>query len=119
MRESNEQLLIVQKYETFINYIYPILQNIPREHGVAKEMLLKDMLGQVNLFIQAGKSNQISRLYEADAGLANLRFWVRFLSHKDRKIITLKQHQTAEIMLSEVGKLLGSWIVNKRNSSKV
>lgn len=119
MSESNEQLLIVQKFETFLNYLYPIIQNIPRQHGVAKEMLLKDMLGQVKLFILAGKSNQISRLYEADAGLAQLRYWLRFLSHKDRKIITLKQHQVAEIMLAEVGKILGSWIATKRNSSKV
>ena len=116
MSESNEQLLIVQKYETFINYLYPISQNIPREHGVAKEKFISAMLNQVNLFQNAGKSNQISKLYEADSGLSNLRFWLRFMSHKDRKIITIKQHRTAEIMLAEVGKLLGSWISNKQKS---
>lgn len=114
MSESNEQLLIVQKYETFINYLYPISQNIPREHGVAKAKFIDAMLGQVSLFQIAGKSNQISKLYEADAGLSNLRFWLRFMSHKNRKIITLKQHTTAEILLAEVGKILGSWISNKQ-----
>lgn len=109
-----EQLAIVQKYEIFLNYFYPICQNIPRKHGVAKEMLLKSILEQPILFIKAGKSNQISRLYEADAGLTQLRFWLRFCSHENRKIITLKQHRAAEVMLAEVGKILGSWINNKK-----
>lgn len=39
-----DQLVIVQKYETFLAYVYPIAQNIPRKHGVAKEMLLHDMI---------------------------------------------------------------------------
>ena len=31
-----EQMNIVEKYETVIAYLYPIAQNIPRKHGVAK-----------------------------------------------------------------------------------
>lgn len=111
-------MVIVEKYETFLNYFYPVVQNIPRVHGTAKDMLTRDLLGQVNLFLIAGKSGQISRLYEADAGLANLRFWLRFMSNPARKIITIKQHQIGEVMLSEVGKILGSWIERKQNPSK-
>jgi hypothetical protein len=37
-------------------------------------MFLESLLGQVSLFVEAGKSNQISRLYTADAGLAQIRF---------------------------------------------
>lgn len=118
MTNKHDQMVIIEKYETFIKYIYPIVQNIPRIHGVAKEMLLRDILGQVKLFLVAGKTSQISRLYEADAGLANLRYWLRFMSDPSRKIITLRQHQVAEIMLTEVGKMLGSWIEHKRNSGK-
>lgn len=119
MSDSREQLLIVQKYETFVDYFYPIVQNIPRQHGVAKEMMLRDILGQVSLFIKAGKSNQISKLYEADAGLSQLRYWLRFCSNKKINIITLNQHRAAEVMLSEVGRILGSWISHKQNPSKV
>lgn len=76
MTAKHDQLVIVQKYETFLAYVYPIAQNLPRKHGVAKEMFLRDMLGQVELFIVAAKSGQISRIREADAGLTMLRFWL-------------------------------------------
>lgn len=111
-------MVIVEKYETFLRYIYPVAQNIPRVHGVAKELLIQDLLGQVKLFLIAGKTAQISRLYEADAGLANLRYWLRFMSEPSRGIITIRQHQVAEVMLAEVGKILGSWIEHKRNPGK-
>jgi len=82
---SYDQMVIVEKYERVVNYLYPIAQNLPRKHGVAKDMFLKTLFGQVDLFMKAGKSNQISRCYEADAGLASLRFWLRFLA--DEKLI--------------------------------
>lgn len=111
-----DQMSIVERYETFISYTYPIAQNIPRKHLVAKDMYLQALLGQVDLFIQAGKSNQISKLYLADAGLANLRFWLRFLSSKDIKAMTSHQHQVAQVHLAEVGSMLGGWI--KKMKSK-
>ena len=79
-------MVIVQKHEAFINYFYPVAQNMPRQHGVVKEMFTRDMLQQVNLFIVAGRSTSISRLYEADAGLAQLRYWLRFLQEPKRKL---------------------------------
>lgn len=115
---SKDQLAIVQKYEVFLNYFYPIAQNIPRKHGVAKMLLIEAVLAQPALFIKAGKSGHVSRLYEADAGLAHLRFWLRFCSHPDRRIITLRQHQAAEVMISEVGRILGSWIASKKGATQ-
>ena len=47
MTSSHDQMVIVQKYEAFINYFYPVAQNIPRQHGVVKEMFTRDMLQQV------------------------------------------------------------------------
>ena len=113
-----QQLSIVQKYEVFLNYFYPICQNIPRKHGVAKLILIETLLTQPTLFIRAGKSGHISKLYEADAGLAAIRFWLRFCSHPDRAIITLRQHRAAESMIAEVGKILGSWIASKKAASR-
>lgn len=112
-------MVIVQKYEAFVNYFYPVAQNMPRNHGVVKEMFIRDMLLQVNLFIIAGRSNHIGRLYEADAGLTQLRYWLRFLEHPTRKIITLHQHQIGSVMLAETGKILGSWITHRRDSRRV
>lgn len=118
MTGKHDQLVIVQRYETFLTYVYPIAQNLPRKHGVAKEMFLRDMLGQVELFIVAGKSGQISRIREADAGLTMLRFWIRFLSGPICGVMTQHQHRTASIMLAEVGRLMGAWIRSHPGSSK-
>lgn len=103
-------MAVVEKYETVIRYLYPIAQNLPRKHGVARDMFLDCLLGQVQLFVEAGKSSQISRLYVADAGLANLRFWLRFLSGEQVKGITLHQVKTAQALIADVGKMLGTWI---------
>lgn len=107
---SFRQLAIVEKYERFVEYLYPVLQNCPRRHGIARDAVLKAMFEQVDLFIIAGKSKQASRLYSADANLALLRFWLRFLASPARKIITPNQHRVAAEQLAEVGRMLGAWI---------
>ena len=56
------QLAIVEKYERFVEYLYPILQSCPRKHGIARDAVLRAMFEQVDLFIIAGKSKQPSRL---------------------------------------------------------
>lgn len=109
----HDQLLIVQKYEVFLDYFYPVAQNIPRQHGVAKELFMRDMLDQVGLFIDAGKTGHVTRLHLADAGLATLRYWLRFWSAPQRGVITTRQHRVGAAHLAEVGRLLGSWIARK------
>ena len=109
-----EQMNIVEKYETVIAYLYPIAQNIPRKHGVAKAMFIECLLEQVKLIVEAGKSGQISRLYVADAGLSQLRFWLRFLMSKQVRSITPHQDETAQVLIAEVGRLLGAWIVKQK-----
>lgn len=113
VRDDNvvyEGLAIVEKFEQFIEYLYPILQNVPRKHGVARDTVLAAMFGQVELLISAGKSRQASRLYAADANLALLRFWLRFMAHPTRKLVTPHQHRVAAVKVAEVGKMLGAWI---------
>lgn len=112
--QTYEPMAVVEKYETVIRYLYPIAQNLPRKHGVARDMFLACLLGQVQLFVEAGKSNQISRLYLADGGMANLRFWLRFLSGEKVKGMTPHQVQTAQALLAEVGAMLGAWIIKQK-----
>ena len=82
MDENIKQLEIIEKYEEFVNYIYPICINIPKGgHVTLRNKMTECIFNQVELFVQAGKSNQISKLYLADAGLAMLRFYLRFLVH--------------------------------------
>lgn len=103
-------LAIVERYERFVDYLYPILQSVPRKHGVARDAILMAMFGEVELLIAAAKSKQVSRLYAADANLATLRFWLRFMVAGGRKLITPHQHRAATVLLAEVGKMLGGWI---------
>jgi len=110
-----KNLIIIEKYEEFVNYTYPILQNIERKHGVVKERILLIIFEQVELLYKALKSGQKSRLYEADANLASIRFYLRFLAYDKRKLISQNQHQTASIKLAEVGKILHSWIKGKQD----
>jgi len=72
MLNSTSQMLIVEKYEKLINYLYPILQSIPRTHGVAKNLVLTDLLIVPSMMI-AGKTGQVSKLYLIDAQLATAR----------------------------------------------
>lgn len=109
-----EQMNIVEKYETVIAYLYPIAQNIPRKHGVAKTMFIECLLEQVKLIVEAGKSGQISRLYIADAGLSHLRFWLRFLVSRQVRSITPHQVETAQVLIAEAGRLLGAWIAKQK-----
>lgn len=112
---SRDQLRIVERYEQFIDYLYPILQNCPRKHGIARDTALTAMFAQVDLFIVAGKSRQASELYSADANLALLRFWLRFLASPSRKIITPNQHRVASTHLAEVGKMIGAWLKSAKS----
>src|SRR5882724_8255991 len=100
-RPSYEGMAIVEKYETFLNYAYPKVQNCPRKHGVLRANVLGAMLEPIAALYAAGKSNQVSRLYLIDAQLATLRFWLRFLSANDRRVLTPHQASVALGHLNE------------------
>ena len=110
---SQRQLAIVERFEGFVNYIYPIAFNIRRQHYIVRDRLISAMFEQVSLFSQAGKSGQVSRLYQADAGLSDLRFLLRFLADDKRRLISRHQHEVGSIHLAETGKMLGAWIRTK------
>lgn len=101
---GTDKLIIIEKYDDFVNYIYPVLQNIARKHGIIKEKTIHCIFEQIELFYKAIKSNQKSRLYEADANLAIIRYYLRFLSNKNRKLISQHQHQVASIKIAKDGK---------------
>ena len=114
---SNDQMVIVEKYEDFLNYVYPIVLNMPRLHSVVRDLFLTAAFEQVRLFAEAGKSDQVSKLYAADAGLAVLRFHLRFMVASSRKLISLNQHKVASVHLAETGRILGAWIKTAREET--
>lgn len=105
-----EQMAIVEKYERVIEYLYPIIQSMPRKHAIARDQILLTLFAQVDLFIIAGKSKQASRLYSADANLALLRYWLRFMAHPSRRFIAPKKQGVALGLIADVGNMLGTWI---------
>lgn len=115
MSNINQALLIVEKYERVIAYLYPIIQNTPRKHGVVRDKFLTCLFNQVDLISNGGKTGYISVLYKADANLAMVRFYMRFYTYQIR-CMTKHQEQVAQTLIAEVGKLLGTWIKNKKGN---
>ena len=103
-------MIIINKFDVSINYLYPILNNAPRIHGNLRDAIFTALFEQVNLFIKAWKSNQKSKLYMCDAGLANIRYLLRFATNSKRKLLSKKQHEVALIQISECGAILNAWI---------
>lgn len=115
---SYDQMLIVDKFEIVIDYLYPIAQSIPKRHGVYKEALLHCFVEQLKLFHLAGKTGQISKLNDADSGLAYLRNLLRLLSKPYVRAMTIHQVQTAQVLIAEVGKIMGAWVVKVKRKGQ-
>lgn len=107
-------LVIINKYDSAFNYLYPILLNISHKHRVIRDCAIKAITEQYRLFYTAAKSGQLSRIYEADAGLAYIKELLRQLANPVRKLISRRQYETASVRLSEVGALIGGWIRQKQ-----
>jgi hypothetical protein len=111
MEDNIKQLEIIEKYENFVNYIYPVCVNIPKGgHVTLRNKMTECIFNQIELFIIAGKSRQISKLYLADAGLAMLRFYLRFCADSNRKLISQNQFKVASLHLNDVEIMLNNWM---------
>ncbi len=106
---ATDALAIVEKYEAFVTYLYPILQNSPRRHGVLRDTVLAALFSPIGGLYHAAKSRQVSRLYVVDAEFATLRAFLRFLSQSGIRIITPKQHEVSLALLAEPGRMLNAW----------
>ncbi len=116
---ATDALAIVEKYETFMRYLYPILQRAPRQHGVLRDVVLAVLFEPIGGLYQAAKSKQVSRLYAIDAEFATLRSHLRFLVAPGVKIITIQQHGQALRLLAEPGGMLNAWIKKLKRDSDV
>jgi hypothetical protein len=84
-------MAIVASFEGFVNYLYPMLVNTSRQHRVLRDTVIAACFAQYKLFHAAAKSRQVSRLYEADAGLAYLKELLRFMAGPDRKLAAFEK----------------------------
>lgn len=106
---SSDALAIVEKYEAFRDYLYPIVQRSPRHHGVLRDAVLAELLAPVGELYHAAKSRQVSRLYAIDARFATLRSYLRFLVKPEVRIVNAHQQTVALRLLAEPGRMLGAW----------
>jgi hypothetical protein len=106
---STDALAIVEKYEAFVHYLYPILQRSPRHHGVLRDVVLNALFEPIGGLYHAAKSKQVSRLHAVDAQFATLRSYLRFLVRDSIRIVTPHQQRTALALLAEAGAMLGAW----------
>lgn len=112
VRDDNraiDALAIVEKYEAFVRYLYPIVQRSPRHHGVLRDTVIAELFAPIGDLYHAAKSKQVSRLYAVDARFATLRSYLRFLAKPDIRIVSVKQHAHALALLTEPGRMLGAW----------
>jgi hypothetical protein len=110
-------LYMLEKYERVIEYLYPIAQNIPRKHGVFRDLFISHLFHTASLLSDAIKVNQLNRCYLLDSAIAHLRMLTRFMVHHKRKLITEHQLEISQEMISEIGSMLGKWIgrLKKKN----
>ena len=112
VRDENapsDALAIVERYEAFVTYLYPILQNSPRKHGIFRDVVLAQLFSPIGGLYHAAKSRQVSRLHAVDAEFATLRSHMRFMARPNVKILSSHQHEVALSLLAESGRMLGAW----------
>lgn len=115
METRTERLVLIHKYDSFVEYIYTPLNTAPKSQQVLRDVVLGCILEQYSLFHKAVKSGMVSRMYDADAGLATIRSYIKLLGSSDpsSRVLSLRQCETAETLLAECGKILGTMIKNK------
>lgn len=111
--KTKEGSVLIEKYQTFFNYIYNPLICCNKRHRVFRDKFIETLLDQFKLLHEAVKSNQVSKIYLADAGIANIRSQLKLCPSRNvqRRILSLKQVENSEALLSEVGKILGKMLL--------
>lgn len=115
--DLGENIIIIRKYDAFLRYVYPIMLKIPNEHKYLKDSLISNIFETIDLINKALKTDQISKLYEIDANLSSIRYKIKFLSSEKIRSVSTEQLKISNILLSEVGSILNSWITSKRSRS--
>ena len=106
-----ESPLYTRTYDLLL-WLIPQVQKFPRAHrfGLA-ERIQRLVLDFQDSLVAAGKSQGNDRkimLEKADLQLAQLRIWLRLA--RDLEILTVRKHEHAARLLTEVGRLLGAWL---------
>lgn len=116
--QDQETLALVNRVIHLENYIYPAIINIRNTHKVYRDQFLETLNSLTMKMREAASSNSLSRIYLVDNTLKELKTKLRFLSHKNRRLVSTKRARRALIMLSNLGCMVGSWIRRLRHIKK-
>lgn len=102
---STQAMFIIEKYETFVRYIYPMLINLSGKHRVLRDKALEHILEQFLLFNDAGKTSQLlANIYGhiLDRHLAHdlrIKKWARYM---DDTVIFGESREELEVILKDL-----------------
>ncbi|HOU43344.1 MAG TPA: diversity-generating retroelement protein Avd [Anaerolineaceae bacterium] len=112
----NESPLFTRTYD-FLLWMIPHTIKFPRVHRFGLgERIQQLALNFQDTLVAAGKSHgsrRIEYLQKADIQLEQMRVWLRF--SRDNNLLTINQYEHGARLVTEIGKLLGTWL--KQNTS--
>lgn len=110
--QSGRELEIVKRYDEVFSYLYPRILSMHNKHHIFKELFFTALTKQPELFYTAGISGQISKLREADKGLAYIRWMLRTATIELGAKFGMAGIEEAERRIYIVGSMLNAWMKN-------
>ena len=107
---NNKNLLIIEDYSDFIEYIYPVIQRIPRIHGVVKLQFLEAVFKLNDDLHLTVRNTSRSQVLLCKGRLDNVSYYLRFSVDKNRKVISRKQYNICGRLLKQVDNRLEEWL---------
>ena len=115
-----EDLTLQEKLYDFYLYIYPHLNNYPKNEKFLLRARTEDCLLDIMDSVERANKSHTKKghAYEADIKLAKLRRLFRLA--KDLKIISIHRYSVISGHLIEIGNILGGWIkwIQKKEGAK-
>ncbi len=116
----NDSMVIFTRVFNLLDWLLPKTERFPRAHRLtttrrmmAAALDLAEKLNAAHGY--RGKAREAA-LLDADAALQNLRLYLR-LAHRWRWL-SHGQYEHASQLCAEIGRLLGGWIRQHRNTEK-
>lgn len=112
------ELTVYQKHYDLILYAVPLINKFPKsQRYVLGQQAMNTLLDVAKLIIQANRQrgkHRLSTLWVVDQRLEEFRLLIRLA--KDLNMLAVRQYGLMAERADEVGRLLGGWIKQTRES---
>ena len=106
---------IVGDYERFCQYIYPRIETVSNKHGWFKTSVKSHCFEVIpKMLYEAIKLKQDGKINALDTAIAYARWQMRASFAFNTRMLTDRQHEVAETLLSVVGGKVGMMKKNMR-----